>query len=145
MQRNPDNGLTRGWLFALHLASAVVPGAACGQESVPSYVTFYPGNDELAVPYLIGNNAAPDHDIRVLQVRSLAFRGKYQTSAYLAHGNYIFDVLGLPGASGSGWSATLAFAPALTNKTALRLELGQGVESDTFPQQSFAVSLRYSL
>ncbi|MEO6226529.1 MAG: YaiO family outer membrane beta-barrel protein [Thermomonas sp.] len=263
MPRNPRNGLARGWLFALHLAAAAVPGAAYGQQREPSwevtprfeysdvtindnegqwmsssltiarhlnegksvfasvqqqqrngtsdsglqvggyariadwnamalveanpgasflprwafsaqadhatssnsragigyrrlqfndseidiwspYVTFYRGNDELAVSYLVGNNAALDHTIRVVQVRALAIRGKHQISAYLAHGDYIFDALGLPGASGSGWSATLAFARALTNKTTLRLELGKGVESDTFRQQSFAVSLRYS-
>ncbi len=263
MQRNPGNGLLRGWLFALLLAAAVVPSAASGQERITSwevtprfeysdvtingnegqwssvsltiarqlgegesvfasvqrqqrnaasdsgvqvggyariaewnamvlveanpgasflprwafnvqadhattsnsraglgyrrlqfndseidiwspYVTFYRGNDEFAVSYLVGNNAALDHAIRVVQVRARAIRGKHQVSAYLAHGDYIFDALGLPGASGSGWSATLAFARALTNKTTLRLELGRGMESDTFRQQSFAVSLHYN-
>lgn len=108
------------------------------------YVTFYRGNDELAVSYLIGNNAALGHDIRVLQLRALAFRGRNQFGAYLAQGDYIFDALGLPGGSGSGWSATLVFARALTDRTTLRLELAKGAESKTFRQQSFAVSLRYS-
>ena len=63
---------------------------------------------------------------------------------YLAEGDYLFDALGLPGGSGSGWSANLAFARALTPNATIRLEAGQGVESDTFRQRSFAVSVRYT-
>lgn len=108
------------------------------------YMTFQRGNDELSVSYRFGRNAALDHDIRVVQVRAVAFRGKNQFGAYLARGDYLFDALGIPGGEGSGWSAYLALGHALTSKATLRLEVGKGAEADSFRQQSLAVSLRYS-
>jgi len=156
VEANPGAGFLPRWAFTLKADHAASSNSRAGlgyrrlqfdasQIDIWSpYVTFYRGNDELGVSYLIGNNAALDHDIRVLQVRALVFRGKNQLGAYLAHGDYIFDALGLPGGSGSGWSATVVVARALTDRTTLRIELGKGTESSTFRQQSFALSLRYS-
>lgn len=107
-------------------------------------MTFYRGNDELGISYRVGRNAELDHDIRVLQLRALAIRERNQFGAYLARGNYIFDALGIPGTSGSGWSANLTFSRTLTSKAAIQMEIGQGMESDTFRQRSLGVSLRYS-
>lgn len=108
------------------------------------YMTFYRGDNELGVSYRFGRNANLDHDIRVVQLRAVAFRGKNQFGAYLARGDYLFDALGIPGGEGSGWSAYFALGHALTSKATLRLEVGKGAESDTFRQQSLAISLRYS-
>lgn len=112
-------------------------------QLVSAHMNFYRGDDELGVEYRLGRNAVLDHDIRVLQVRASRLRGPNQVALYLTRGDYLFDALGIPGGEGEGWSASLAFARALTPSTTLRWELGAGGESDTFRQRSIAVSVQY--
>lgn len=109
-----------------------------------AHMTFYRGNDELGVECRFGRNATLDHDIRVLQVRAAILRGRDRFAVYLARGDYLFDALGIPGGDGSGWSANVAYARAITPSTTVRWELGAGGETDTFRQRTMAVSLQYS-
>ncbi len=106
-------------------------------------LALYRGDDEYALAYKIGRNDTLDHDIRIVQLRALKAVGRHRLGVYLARGDYLFDALGLPGGGGSGWSANLAYAHALNERATLRVELGRGSETDSFRQDSLAVSLQY--
>ena len=107
-------------------------------------LAYYRGDDEFALAYKIGRNDTLDHDIRIVQLRALKAVGRNRVGVYLARGDYLFDALGLPGGGGSsGWSANLAYAHALNARATLRVELGRGMEADSFRQDSLAVSLQY--
>lgn len=110
---------------------------------VSAHMTFHRGNDEYGIEYRLGRNAVLDHDIRVLQLRAAWLRGRNRVGAYLAHGDYLFDALGVRGAEGEGWSATLALARDVTPSTTVRWELGAGGEADSFRQRTMALSVQY--
>lgn len=118
--------------------------AASSVHLASAHVTFYRGDDEFAVEYRAGRNAVLDHDIRVLQLRAALLRGRNRFAAYLAHGDYLFDALGIPGGQGEGWSANVGYTRAVGPSTHLRVDLGAGGESDAFRQRTIAISVQYS-
>jgi len=107
------------------------------------YMAFYRGVDELSVSYRVGHNPRLDHDIRIFQLRARLPRGANEYAFYLARGDYIFDALGIAGADGAGWSATVAWVRELNAQFSLRMELGAGRESDSFRQRNIALSLQF--
>lgn len=155
VQASPDPVFLPRWAYQADVDHAIGRNSRAGagyrqmqfnDSSVQlwsTHATFYRGDDELGVEYRFGRNAVLDHDIRVLQVRAVKVSGRNQLAVYLARGDYLFDALGIPGGQGSGWSATFAFAHAVTSSTTVRWELGAGGEADVFRQRSFAVSVQY--
>ncbi|WP_027082756.1 YaiO family outer membrane beta-barrel protein [Lysobacter sp. HA18] len=109
-----------------------------------AHATFYRGDGEFGVDYRFGRNPQLDHDIRVLQLHGVTQSGRNQLGVYVAGGDYLFDALGIPGGSGSGWSANVAYARTITQSTRIRFELGEGRETDTFRQHLIAISLQYT-
>ncbi len=155
VQSSPDPVFLPEWSYQLQVDRAIGGNrrAGAGYRRLQfndsslylwsTHMTLYRGDNELGVEYRFGRNAALDHDIRVLQLRAVTFRDRNQLGVYLAHGDYLFDALGIPGGAGRGWSATLAFARTLTQSTTVRLEVGAGAEEDSFRQQTIAISLQY--
>lgn len=155
VQLSPDPVFLPEWGYQVQLdrAAGVNRRAGAGYRRLrfrdssvhlaSAHMTFYRGDDEFGVEYRFGRNAVLDHDIRVVQLRAALLRGRNRFGVYLAQGDYLFDALGVPGGDGAGWSATMAFARSITPSTLVRLEAGSGRESDTFRQQSIALSVHY--
>lgn len=107
-------------------------------------LTWNRGDDEYGVTYLNGSNPGPDHAIRIVQLRAVKFWDATQFGAYLAHGDYIFDALGIPDGDGRGWSATLTMARRIHRRLDLRVELSAGAETGGFRQHAIGLALGYS-